>query len=208
MNQTHACQAVINAACLSIERQLNTANSGNVSLRIGDRVMITPTGMRFKDMEADDIAIIDLEGRILGGNKPPSSEWPFHCGIYRNRPEINALVHSHSREATAWSCMRKPIPAFHFSIAELGGTHIPCSDYAPPGSEALSQLAINTLGTLNGCLLGSHGVIAVGKDLTHALDNAELIEILAHQYIQTLALGGPVLLSDEEINVVVKHFNA
>lgn len=198
--------AVLMTACETAQRGLNDWTSGNVSLRWGDGLLITPTGVPFEALHAGQIAYIDFAGARLGDGLKASSEWHFHAAIYQARSEVQAVVHTHSMQATAFSCLRKPIPAFHYMVAAIGGKTVPCADYATFGTNALAANVVAALGGHRGCLLANHGVVGVGNRLGAALEAASLIEMLAAQYSQTLALGGPVLLDEAEMERVLVAF--
>ena len=133
------------------------------------------------------------------GAYEPSSEWRFHRDILAARSDVNAVVHLHSPFATALSMARKPIPACHYLIASFGGDDVRCADYAVNGSQALSDAALAALEGRTACLLANHGMITVGGTLAAALDAAVQLEALACQYCIALSIGGPVLLTRQEV---------
>jgi L-fuculose-phosphate aldolase len=139
------------------------------------------------------------------GRRRPSSEWPFHHAIYAARSDVSAIVHLHSPAATPLATLRRGIPAFHYMVALAGGP-IRCSPYALFGSEALATHAVEALKERRAALLGNHGQLAVGADLTAALDLAHEVECLADQYLRALAVGEPVLLSDRELAEALDRF--
>jgi L-fuculose-phosphate aldolase len=147
------------------------------------------------------IAAMPLDGDYgsFEGPKNPSSEWRFHLDIMRARPEIGAIVHTHSTYATIIAITRREIPACHYMIAAFGGPNIRCAPYARYGTPELSAHAVDALKDRLGCLLGSHGMIALGADLDKAMWHAVELETLAKQYWHSLLIGGPVILSDEQI---------
>jgi len=181
---------------------LNQGTSGNISARHGDRLLITPSGIPYDGMEPEMIAALPIEGEYGSweGPKKPSSEWRFHLDIARARPEIGAIVHTHSTFATVLSIARREIPPCHYMVTAFGGAEIRCATYARFGSETLSEHAVAALKGRRGCLLANHGMIAIGEDLQKAMWLAVELETLAKQYFHTLLIGGPVLLSDEEIS--------
>ncbi len=184
----------------------NSGSSGNVSARHPDGFLITPTGMAYGDLEATDLVLMSLSGAVVGGTRRPSSEWQFHRDIYASRPEFGAIVHVHSRAATALACLRQPIPAFHYMVAVAGGMDIRCSDYALFGTEALSVAVIAALEQRRACLLANHGLVACGADLSDALQLAIEVELLASQYLLARQSGEPVLLTDEQMTEVLVRF--
>ncbi|WP_439817885.1 class II aldolase/adducin family protein [Zavarzinia sp. CC-PAN008] len=207
MNDAATLRAtLIQAARAMAAEGLSPGTSGNISARVAGGLLVTPTGMPADTLEPGDLVMLDLEGRVLAGRRLPSSEWPFHCAILQARPEVGAVVHCHSRHATALACLRRAIPAFHYMVAAAGGDHIACGDYATFGTQALSDAALAALGPRRACLLANHGQIAVGPDLASALKLAREVEVLAAQYLTALAVGEPVLLDAEEMARVLEKF--
>lgn len=183
------------------DKGLNQGTSGNISVRFDDHLLITPTGTPYESMEPEMIARMPLE-RDYGsweGPKKPSSEWRFHLDIMRARPDVNAIVHTHSMYATIIAMTRRDIPACHYMIASFGGPNIRCSPYARFGTPELSGLAVDALKDRMGCLLGSHGMIAVGDSLEKAMWFAVELETLAKQFYHTLLIGGAVIMTDRQI---------
>ena len=195
------------AACRELTRSgLTYGTSGNVSIRRDySSFFISPTGAVYEDLESADIPLMDLEGRWFGGRRP-SSEWRFHRDILKARVDVGAIVHTHSRYATALACTGRGIPAFHYMVAVTGGTEIRCTPYRTFGSQELSDVALAALGDSNACLLGNHGVIALGADVTAALTIAGEVENLAAQYCAALALGDVRILGAAEMLRVVEKF--
>ena len=169
-------------------------------------MLITPTGLPPELMRPDHAVELDLYGRVLAGTLRPSSEWPMHAAIYRARPEAQAIVHCHSRHATALACCRRDIPAFHYMVAVAGGDSIRCSPYALFGSEALAEHAVAALRERRACLLGNHGQIALGDSLESALALAIEVEELAAQYCAALAIGEPHVLDGAQMRQVIERF--
>lgn len=130
----------------------------------------------------------------------------MHGGVYTTREDVQAVVHTHSAYASALSCTRRGIPAFHYMVAVAGGHDIPCTEYALFGSGELACHAAGALAKRNACLLANHGVLAVGSSVEAALALALEVETLAQQYLLALQAGGPVLLSDAEMDTAVKAF--
>jgi L-fuculose-phosphate aldolase len=185
---------------------LSQGSSGNASVRNASGMWITPTGMPPARLCANDAVKTDLSGRVLAGTLRPSSEWPMHAAIYRARPDAHAIVHCHSRHATALACCGRDIPAFHYMIAVAGGDSIRCSPYALFGSDALAGAAVAALHARRACLLGNHGQIALGDSLESALALAIEVEELAAQYCAALAIGEPRILDAAEMREVMQRF--
>lgn len=186
---------------------LTFGTSGNVSLRRdAESFFISPTGADYDELSPDDVPLVHLDGRWWGGKKP-SSEWRFHRDILRARPEVNAIVHTHSTYATALACRGEGIPPFHYMVAVAGGPDIRCAPYFTYGTQALAEAALVALQGRRACLLSNHGVIALGPDLTSALRLAGEVENLARQYLTAQLGGTPRLLDAEEIREAVEKFS-
>jgi L-fuculose-phosphate aldolase len=180
--------------------------SGNVSARVPGGFLITPSGLPYARMTPDDLVEMSLEGIVAGAGKP-SSEWPFHAAIYAERPDAQAIVHTHSPRATALASTRRGIPAFHYMIAMAGGHDVRCADYATFGTEALAANAVRALERRKAVLLANHGVIALGASLAGAYAIAFEVENLAGQYLDILASGlEPVILDEAEMARVSAKF--
>ena len=202
--------AIVEACRRLVEAGLVQGTSGNVSVRAGERMLITPSGVPYERMEPEDVVAVELEGdgssfRARGGNVP-SSEWRFHFDILRSRPEVGAVVHTHSPYATAFAICRKELVATHYMIAAAGGPTIRVADYATFGTQELSNAALAALEGRWACLLANHGVIATGPTLERALWLAQEVEVLARQTAIALQIGTPVILPDAEIARVVEKF--
>lgn len=194
------------ATCREIVRQgLTFGTSGNASVRNGEGFYVSPTGMAYESLVADDIPWIDTAD-VAHGRRKPSSEWRFHADIYRARKDVGAIVHTHSRHATALACNGRGIPAFHYMVAVAGGPDIRCASYNTFGTQELSNAALVAMEGRKACLLGNHGVIATGVTLKAALKLAGEVENLAAQYIAALQVGEPALLSAAEMAKVLKKF--
>ncbi len=204
--------AIVEACRWLVARGLVQGTSGNVSVRHGARMLVTPSGVPYERLRPADVVVVDLEAeelrfRARGGNQP-SSEWRFHRDILRARPEVGAVVHTHSPYATAFAICRRELRAWHYMIAAAGGPTIRVADYATFGTEELSQAALRALEGRQACLLANHGVIALGATLERALWLAQEIEVLARQSAIALALGGPVELEEAEIGRVIERFRS
>ena len=185
---------------------LNQGAAGNASARVSAGMLITPTGVRPRDLTPPQQVVMALDGEVLTPSVAPSSEWRFHRDVYATRPEINAIVHVHSPYATALASLRRDIPAFHYMISIGGGDSIRCASYATFGTQALSDAALGALRDRRVCLLANHGLLALGKNLQAAFDLTLAVEDLAHQYCLTLQCGGPVLLTTTEMAEVIERF--
>ncbi len=188
-------------------RGLNRGASGNASARLGEGLLITPTGVRPEDLTAESIAHISLEGEPLAsGGLEPSSEWRMHAGLYGGRGDLGAVVHCHSRYATILACAGKAIPPLHYMTAVSGKPSVPLAPYRLFGSLALAEVVVTAMDGGRACLMANHGLICADKTLAKALAVAEEIEEQAAVYWGTLAIGGPQLLDDGQIAEVMERF--
>lgn len=185
---------------------LSPGKSGNISVRVDGGMLITPTGIAYQDMKPADIVEVRLDGRVAPGQRVASSEWRVHLAVYKARPDAGAIVHTHSLNATALSCLHRGIPAFHYMVAEFGGEKVSCAPYATYGSEELARFAVKALGPRSACLLANHGSVALGESARQAYDRAAALEALAAQYARTLMIGRPRILSGREMGRVIEKF--
>ena len=188
------------------ELGLNKGTAGNCSVRHEEGFLVTPSGMEVDNMTSRDMVFVDFNGVAEKGKKP-SSEWRFHRDILRSRPEVNAVVHTHSMFATTLACLHKDIPPFHYMIAVVGGDTIRCAPYALFGSQVLSDNALSALQDRKACLLANHGMIVLGRDLEDALAVTVEVENLCEQYWRILQVNpNPPLLSEAEMREVFQQF--
>jgi L-fuculose-phosphate aldolase len=187
---------------------LNQGTSGNISARYKDMLLITPSATAYESMTPESIAAMPLDGEYGSWHGPlkPSTEWRFHFDITKSRPDVGAIVHTHSTYATVLAIARKEIPACHYMIAAFGGTTVRCAGYARYGTKELSDFALQALEGRKGCLLANHGMIALGSSLDKAMWLAVELETIAKQYYLSLAIGNPFILSDEQIAETAQGF--
>jgi len=195
----------VNVSRQTVSHGLNQGSSGNVSVRLREGFLITPSGLPNDTLEPAQMVCVDMEGQASGSLKP-SSEWRIHRDIYRARPEIHAVVHAHSPHAVSLSCLRRDIPPFHYMVAAAGGKDIRCAGYAAFGTQALSDLILAALQDRRACLMANHGLVAAGANLVAALALAVEVEELCAQYWRAKLVGEPVLLSDAEMDEVLERF--
>jgi L-fuculose-phosphate aldolase len=184
---------------------LSHGTSGNLSVRCGEGFLITPSGFGAEGLSDADIVFVHLSGESEG-RWQPSSEWLFHRDIYVQRAEFNAIVHTHANAATSLACLRRDIPPFHYMLALLGGDSLRCANYATFGTQALSDNALIAMQERKACLLANHGMIAAGANLAEAFRNTVEVENLSELYLRTLAVGEPVLLTEEEFQDAQRQF--
>lgn len=203
MDHSEEREALVVAYRALLSEGLIVGRAGNVSVRIEDALLITPSAVPAAEMTPADIATVPFDGEASG---KPSSEWRFHRDLFLARPDLKAVVHTHSPNATAIACLRKPIPASHYMVAMAGGHEIPLAPYATFGTAGLSEAICATMTGLNACLLANHGVVAGGATLARAMDLAREVELLATIYRMALAAGDPVVLPADEMDRVVDAF--
>jgi L-fuculose-phosphate aldolase len=187
---------------------LSPGRSGNVSHRWAGGMLITPSGVAYHVMQPKDVVVVAEDGSVPSRRRKPSSEWRFHLALYALRPDVNAIVHAHSPNATALACAHRPIPAFHYMVAVAGGSDIPLVPYATFGTEDLARLVAQALQNRNACLMANHGQIAVGATLADALELAREVETLAEQYVKVLTIGRPHVLDEVEMARVLERFKS
>jgi len=189
----------------TLDLGLNCGSEGNVSVRRKDTIFITPSGIKTATLNESSISEVDINGNIKN-NKKPSSEILMHLYIYRNRPEISAIVHCHSIWASILSCGRKKIPSFHYMVAEFGGNDIKCAEYATFGTKQLAKNVLKVLKERNGCLISNHGQLTIANNLNNALDLAVSLEKLSKQYFFSSFLKDTKTLSIKEMHKVLELF--
>jgi|TARA_B110000114_G_scaffold141782_1_gene149808 L-fuculose-phosphate aldolase len=194
---------VIKYAKMLNSKKLSALRSGNISTRYKDGFLITPSGAKYSSLKNKDIVFVSLKGEFDKKKGIPSSEWRFHQDIYLNKEDARAIVHAHSNFATAISAHGKSIPAFHYMVAMAGGCDIKCAKYATYGTRELSINILKALENRFACLIGNHGQIAFSKNLSNAFELAEEVENLSNQYINSLKIGKPKILSSKEMNKVL-----
>ena len=190
-----------------IDRRLTTGSGGNISVynREKNLVVISPSGLDYYETTPEDIVILDIDGNIVEGKHRPSSEAGMHLAFYKNRADVSGIVHTHSKFATAIACMGWELPAVHYLIG-MAGHRVKCTGYATYGSDELAKKALETIGDSNAVLLANHGLIALGEDVDRAFSTAEHLEFVSEVYYLTKTLGTPNILSDEDMDEVMKKF--
>jgi L-fuculose-phosphate aldolase len=205
MNEADLRTALAGTARQTVRHGLNQGSSGNVSVRLRQGFLVTPSGLPNDTLEPAQMVFVDMEGQATGSLKP-SSEWRIHCDLYRARPEVHAVVHAHSPHAVSLSCLRRGIPSFHYMVAAAGGRDIRCANYATFGTQPLSDAVLAALQDRRACLMANHGLVAVGASLDASLALAVEVEELCAQYWRAKLMGEPVLLNDAEMDEVLERF--
>jgi len=184
-----------------VKHNLVVWTSGNVSARDPESglVAIKPSGVRYEDLSAEGMVVIDLDGRQLDGSLKPSSDTASHLYIYRNRPDVNGIVHTHSRYATAFAAVGRPIPVVLTALADEFGGSIPCAGFAVIGDESIGEQVVSTIGSSPAVLLRNHGVFTVGPTAAAAVKAAVMVEDAAATVWAALQIGTPEALPDDVV---------
>ncbi len=202
-----ARQALLDATRDLLGAGLNGGMAGNLSLRHGDGMLITPSGIHPRAMRTEQMPLVSADGRFEGPCQP-SSEWRFHLDLYLARPEVGAVVHTHAPYATALACQRREIPPFHYTVARFGGDQVRCAGYATFGTAELSQAILAAMDGRSACLMANHGALVIGRTLTEAMDRATELEQLCQIYWHALQGGKPVLLDAEQMRQVHQRYRS
>lgn len=193
------------AGRLLYDRGYVVSNDGNISVRIGEnQVLITPSGVGKGRMEPDMLVLTDLDGNVLSGDRYPSSESKMHYMVYRNRPDINAVVHAHPPVSTAFAVCRRPLKERYLAemVAGLGG-EVPVTEYALLSTDAVPRSIEPYVTDRDAVLLANHGVLSFGETLWAAFDRLEMVEHTASIYLNVLHLGGGVELTEEQTRELI-----
>lgn len=190
-----------------LEDGLTAGSGGNLSVFIRNMniIAITPSGLGYKEMNHDDVVLLDGNGRPIRPGLKPSSELGFHIAAYKARPDVSALVHTHSPYATTFACLRKEIPAVHYLVG-FAGKKVPVAPYATFGSDELASSVGEYISDSNALLLANHGLVAIGNDIAAAYNVALEVEFTARIFHQALAIGKPYILDDDEMGKIIKKF--
>lgn len=210
MTESQKRKKIIELCLLMNSSGLNQGTSGNISARHKGSMLITPSGIPYEKLVPKDIAKLSLDNEDIDWDGPykPSSEWHFHKAILQDKPDLDAVVHTHSTFATVVSIARDNIPACHYMIAAFGGNSVRCADYETFGTPELSASITKAMVDRSACLLANHGMIAAGKDLDNAMWAAVELETLAKQYYYSKLAGDMKLLPDDEMAVVAEKFKS
>ncbi|MHB8511809.1 MAG: class II aldolase/adducin family protein [Actinomycetota bacterium] len=183
-------------ALAMFEKGFTEGTSGNVSMRVSEGALITPSSIPYPQITVEDILLLDLEGNVLEGEKPPSVERQVHLEIYKRRSNAGAVIHSHPIISAAFSASRTPLPAFLEEFGVFVGDEIRCAEFGISGTPDVANQVADALGENNAAFMASHGLVTVGKDLDHALLLISRVERAGLTYIYTKMLGGPVPIPD------------
>lgn len=190
-----------------IQADLTKGTGGNISTlnREKNLFAISPSGMDYFEMEAEDVVVLDLDAKIVDGKRKPSSEFELHRIFYTKRNDINAVVHTHSVYCTVLATNRVSLPASNYMVA-LAGKDVRCAEYASFGTMELANNAFESMKDRNAVLLANHGLVAGSFDILNAFNIAEEIEFCAKVYVKAKTIGNPVILSDEEMENMLEKF--
>lgn len=210
MREGDARHALVDAAVRLDDAGLNHNASGNLSIRVGDDVLVTPSGIPAHRVTPDDLVLVDLDGRAVHErHRVPTSEWRLHTAVMRRRLDVHAIVHTHSPEATAAASLGVPIPAVHYVVARFATTELRCAPYATFGTDELATHVVDTLGEhATACLMANHGAITVAADLRTAVALALDVEWFCGVFRRATALGDPDVLDAAEIERVAERFRS
>lgn len=190
-----------------ITTNLTKGTGGNVSIfnRKEKLMAISPSGIDYFKIKPEDVVIMDLDGNVVYGDKEPSSEWGMHLIFYNKRDDIDAIIHTHTVFATAVSCLNITLPPVHYMIA-LAGPDVRCAEYATYGTMELAENAFEAMKDRYAVLLANHGLLAGAKDLANAFNITEEIEYCAELYYRSKSIGEPVILSQDEMEMMMERF--
>ena len=191
LTQLRARRAIVDAARRMNALGLNHGTSGNVGFRVGERLLVTPSGLDYDAMTPADIVEMDFDGNH-DGPRLPTSEWRLHRDILATRPDVDAVLHSHSLHCTTLAVHGLEIPAVHYMVAVAGGTSIRCAPYRTPTTQALSDVAVKALKGRRACLLQNHGAVVLGETPAACVALLVEVEYLAALYWRAVVMGGEV----------------
>lgn len=201
-------EEIITYGKMMLDKSLTKGSGGNISIymREAGLMAITPSGIDYYKIKPEDIVIMDLDGNVVEGDKKPSSEHSMHSIFYRDREDINAVVHFHSVYASVLACLQWELPATHYLIAVSGGENVRCAKYATFGTDELAQNAFDAMKDRYVVFLANHGMIAGAKDLPNAFGKAEEIEMCAEIYYRAKSIGEPVMIEKSETENLKRLF--
>lgn len=192
---------VVDGAKKIYKKGLNDNNEGNISVRNGkkEELFITPSANQYETLTVDQITHVDFEGNLIGKGKLPSTETKLHIAIYKARPKVKCVIHTHSPYATMLSIVRKHIPIImEEQVVFLGGS-IDLAPYGEAHTEEVGEVALKALNNKNAALLSNHGVVVCGKSVINTVKYAELVEKLSYLYWGSLQVGNPIILDNENL---------
>jgi hypothetical protein len=200
-------EQVIEYSLKLLSEGLTNGTAGNVSIlnREEGLVAISPTGVNYSELTPEMISIVDLDGKLIEGLKP-SSELEMHMILYRNREDVNAVIHTHPVYTTVLACLRQDLPAIDYMIAVTGATKVRCAEYASYGTKELAENAYKAMGSSLAVILANHGLTTAGKDIANAFNITVQVEYISNLYIKARNIGEPIILPDNEMNSMLERF--
>ena len=200
-------EQVIEYSLKLLSEGLTNGTAGNVSIfnREKGMVAISPTGVSYSELTPEMISIVDLDGKLIEGLKP-SSELEMHMILYRNREDVNAVIHTHPVYTTVLACLRQDLPAIDYMIAVTGATKVKCAEYASYGTKELAENAYKAMGSSLAVILANHGLTTAGKDIANAFNITVQVEYISNLYIKARNIGEPIILPDNEMNSMLERF--
>ena len=201
-------EQVIECSRKLLSEGLPNGTAGNVSIfnRKKGLVAISPTGVNYSELTPEMISVVDLNGKLIEGLKP-SSELEMHMILYRNREDVNAVIHTHPVYTTVLACLREDLPAIDYMIAVTGATKVRCAEYASYGTKELAENAYKAMGSSLAVILANHGLTTAGKDIANAFNITVQVEYISNLYIKARNIGEPIILPDNEMNSMLERFN-
>ena len=200
-------EQVIEYSLKLLSEGLTNGTAGNVSIfnREKGLVAISPTGVNYSELTPEMISVVDLNGKLIEGLKP-SSELEMHMILYRNREDVNAVIHTHPVYTTVLACLREDLPAIDYMIAVTGATKVRCAEYASYGTKELAENAYKAMGNSLAVILANHGLTTAGKDIANAFNITVQVEYISNLYIKARNIGEPIILPDNEMNSMLERF--
>ena len=188
------------------DRNMNAALGGNVSIRLGDEIAITPAGSNKGFMTEDDVVVVDMNGTKLRGNGKPSSEGKMHYEIYKLRPDVQAIIHAHPPFAVGFALAHRDLPDDILPEATIVLGHVPCLPYVTPSTMELAREVAQGLAHRNAAFMANHGAITAGVDLEEAYNRMELLEQTCMSVVYASVLGGVHHIPEPEMEFFVTNF--
>ena len=187
---------------------LTSGTSGNISVYNEEKnlMAISPSGIGYFETLPEDVVVMNLNGEIVEGSRKPSSEWALHTEMYKMKKDCRAVVHTHSMYCTVFASLHQPLKAVHYVIGDANTSTVPCAPYKTFGTVELAKAAAETIGESNAVLLANHGMLACGGNISSAYGLAKGMEYCAELQYRCMAIGNPVILSDEEMDRVMDKF--
>lgn len=190
-----------------VEQGLTKGTGGNLSMfdRESGLMAITPSGIDFFQIKPEDIVLMDLDGHVVEGDRTPSSEWEMHLLEYKNRQDLDAVIHAHTVWAAVMSCLHWPLPAAHYMIA-VAGKDVRCAEYASYGTHELAVHALQGMADRKAVFLANHGILTGGASIQEAFNVLVQVEYCCEVYLKAKEVGEPVILPDEEMARMEQKF--